>query len=70
MVNILGKKRKLEESENLSASAKKTKAAQIIITFDNSSSPAGLIWDGDNYGCAYDALLTILYKIWSTDTKA
>jgi hypothetical protein len=35
----LGKKRKLEEPENLSASAKKTKAAQIIITSDNSSSP-------------------------------
>src|ERR1700728_54727 len=53
------KKRKLEEPENLSASAKKTKAAQMIITSDNSSSPAGLIWDGDNYSCAYDALLTI-----------
>jgi hypothetical protein len=66
----LGKKRKLEEPENFSASAKKTKAAQIIITSDNSSSPAGLIWDGINYSCAYDALLTILYEIWSTDTKA
>ena len=65
-----GKKRRLEEPENLNASAKKTKAAQMIITSDNSSSPAGLIWDGDNYSCAYDALLTILYKIWSTDTKA
>ena len=37
---------------------------------NNSSSPDGLIWDGDNYSCAYDALLTILYEIWSTDTKA
>ena len=64
------KKRKLEELENLSASAKKTKAAQMIIVSDNSSSPAGLIWDEDNYSCAYDALLTILYEIWSTDTKA
>jgi hypothetical protein len=42
----------------------------MIIASDNSSSPAGLIWDGDNYSCAYDALLTILYDIWSTDTKA
>src|ERR1700683_3635248 len=65
-----GNKRKLEEPENLSASAKKTKAAQMIMASDNSSSPAGLIWDGDNYSCAYDALLTILYEIWSTDTKA
>ena len=54
-----GKKRKLEEHENLSASAKKTKAAQMILTSDNSSSPAGLIWDGGNYSCAYDALLII-----------
>src|ERR1700683_2627242 len=64
------KKRKLEEAENLSASVKKTKAAQMIIASDNSSSPDGLIWDGDNYSCAYDALFTILYEIWSTDTKA
>src|SRR6202042_1134208 len=64
------KKRKLEELENLSASAKKTKAAQMIIVSDNSSSPAGLIWDGDNYSCAYDALLTILHEVWSNDTKA
>ena len=42
----------------------------MIIASDNSSSPDGLIWDGDNYSCAYDALLTILYEIWSTDTKA
>src|SRR6202050_341090 len=42
----------------------------MIITFDSSSSPAGLIWDGDNYSCAYSALLTILYEVWSNDTKA
>jgi hypothetical protein len=65
-----GKKRKLEEAENLSASVKKTKAAQMIVASDNPSSPDGLIWDGDNYSCAYDALLTISYEIWSIDTKA
>src|ERR1700683_3863023 len=42
----------------------------MIIVSDNSSSPAGLIWDGDIYSCAHDALLTILYEIWSTDTRA
>ncbi|KIM72434.1 hypothetical protein PILCRDRAFT_81891 [Piloderma croceum F 1598] len=41
----------------------------MIITSDNSSSPAGLIWDDNNYSCAYDALFTILYEIWSTDAK-
>jgi hypothetical protein len=55
-----GQKRKLEEAENLSASAKKTKADQIIIALD--SSPSGLIWDGNDYSCVYDALFTILYE--------
>jgi hypothetical protein len=32
----------------------------------DSYSPSGLIWDGNDYSCAYDALLTILYEIWST----
>jgi hypothetical protein len=53
------------EPENLSDSAKKPKAAPMVMASDNSSSPDGLIWDGDNYSCAYDALLTILYEVWS-----
>ncbi|KIM77344.1 hypothetical protein PILCRDRAFT_76841 [Piloderma croceum F 1598] len=64
----LGKKRKFEEVNDLSVSAKKTKTAQIIIT-SNDSSPSGLIWDGDNYSCASYALFTVLYEIWVTDTK-
>jgi hypothetical protein len=28
------------------------------------SSPLGLIWDGNDYSCAYDALFTIFYNIW------
>ena len=39
------------------------------MTSGNSSSPDGLIWDGDNYSCAYDALLRILYEVWSTVTN-
>jgi len=31
--------------------------------------PQGLIWDGQNYSCAYDSLMTILFSIWSNDTK-
>ena len=64
-----GKKQKLDKPENLSESAKKTKAAPMVMASDNSSSLDGLIWDGDNYSRAYDALFTILYEIWSTDTK-
>ena len=51
----------------MSASVKKMKTAQMIIGSDNSSSLSGLIWDSDDYSCVYDALLTILYEIWSTD---
>ena len=65
-----GKKRKLEDAEDISASNKKIKAAQVIIASGDSSSPSGLIWDGGDYSCAYDALFTILYEIWSRDTRA
>jgi hypothetical protein len=64
-----GEKRKLEEAENLSASTKKTKATQMIMTSNDSSSPSGLIWDSYNYSCAYDSIFTVLYEIWSNDTK-
>ena len=64
------KKRKLDETENISDNSRKRKAAPMIMASADSSSPDGLIWDGDNYSCAYDALLTILYEIWSHDTKA
>ena len=39
----------------------------MVMASDNFSSPD---WDVDNYSCAYHALLTILYEVWSTDTKA
>ncbi|KDR70822.1 hypothetical protein GALMADRAFT_48800, partial [Galerina marginata CBS 339.88] len=29
--------------------------------------PIGLIWDGQNYSCAYDTLFTIIHHIWSLD---
>ena len=45
------------------------KTAQIIMASADSSSPSGLIWDGKNYSCAYGALFTILFEIWSSDTR-
>ena len=35
----------------------------------DSSSPSRLIWDGKNYSCTYDALFTVLFEIWSSETK-
>jgi len=29
--------------------------------------PQGLIWDGQNYSCAYDSVMTILLSVWSQD---
>jgi hypothetical protein len=47
-----------------------SKKAKIIATsqsLSSSRSPIGLIWDGINYSCAYDALLTIIHCIWHED---
>jgi hypothetical protein len=63
------KKRKIEDEINLSASIEKTKTAQMIMASNDSSSPFGLIWDGENYSCAYDALFTVLFEIWSSNPK-
>ena len=62
------KKRRVEDEENDSES-KKTKTAQMILASADSFSPSGLIWDGENYSCAYDALFTVLFEIWSSDTR-
>ena len=32
------------------------------------SSPAGLLWDGDDYNCTYNALITVLYDTWTNNT--
>jgi hypothetical protein len=34
----------------------------------SASSPAGLLWDGDDYSCAYDVLITVLYDTWTNNT--
>ena len=40
----------------------------IMVSADSFSS-SGLIWDGKNYSCVYDAFFTVLFEIWSSDTK-
>ena len=35
--------------------------------FETFDEPQGLIWDGENYSCAYDALFSILRHLWSRD---
>ena len=35
--------------------------------FETFDEPQSLIWDGENYSCAYDALFSILRHLWSKD---
>ena len=45
------------------------KKQRTLSSHDTSaSSPAGLLWDGDDYSCAYDALITVLYDTCTNNT--
>jgi len=50
---------------------KETFKKQRTLTYHDTSasSPAGLLWDGDDYSCAYDALITVLYDTWTNNTN-
>jgi hypothetical protein len=58
------RKRKLDDDQPSSLSKKKKYSDTA-----QKSSPVGLILDGENYSCAYDALYVILYEIWSSDQR-
>jgi hypothetical protein len=62
-----GTKRKAD-GQPLSNSLPKSKKKKIsfIVAQD---SPAGIIWDAENYSCAYDSIFTILCDIWIQDPK-
>jgi hypothetical protein len=57
---LSSKKRK--HNDELSIPRKKIKTVNTEIN----QTPPGTQWDGENYSCAYDALFTILYDIWSS----
>jgi len=40
-----------------------------LTNFDEDDTPPGTQWDGNNYSCAYDALFSILFNIWTTKPK-
>ena len=62
----ISKKRKSSEVLSDLPVNKKTKLSSSNI---NNTSPVGLIWDNQNYSCAYDSLFTILYNIWNSDIE-
>jgi len=52
----ISKKRKTEVEEVKITSKSQRISISVI--------PKGLVWDGPNYSCAYDALFTVLFDIW------
>jgi len=58
-------KRKLDDDDENLPVLKKTKIMTVAVNDDQGQGPLGLIWDGENYSCAYDAVFTILLAIWT-----
>jgi hypothetical protein len=61
---VKGQKRKLEDDDTEQL-ARKLKIIESIP--EESVGPEGFVWDGQNYSCAYDSVLTILLSIWTQD---
>jgi hypothetical protein len=63
-VDSLSKKRKSDDNGTEQV-RKKFKASED--NNNESDGPQGFIWDGQNYSCAYDSVMTILLSVWSQD---
>jgi hypothetical protein len=67
--SLIDTKLVLDENNNKTAN-NKHKFMPVEITqalpASKKPDPVGLIWDGPNYSCAYDAVFTILCYIWTT----
>lgn len=63
-VTVTASKRPLDVDNNRTVviKAKRAKLSEETITKDQG--PLGFVWDGENYSCAYDSVLTILLSIW------
>lgn len=57
-------KRKAIEDVNNTAPLRNTKKSKFSHTTETIY-PIGLIWDGKDFSCAYDALLSIMFNMWS-----
>jgi len=63
-------KQKLVNLDNMEQQLKKVKKSETsLIQKKLPECPQGLIWDNENYSCAYDSILTILLVIWSYGQK-
>jgi len=59
-------KRKNTVASDVSSPSKRART----VTTNLVASPAGITWDSNNYSCAYDSLLTILYDFWHDNPRA
>ena len=63
-VTSASRKRRLDD-DNIDQTSKRIKVSE---SFDYElQEPRGFIWDSENYSCAYDSLMTILFSIWVQD---
>jgi len=61
VVDVESNSKKRKSEDVIQQRSKKMKVVHNI----ESECPTGITWDEDNYSCAYDALLTILFSLWS-----
>ena len=61
--NCVSLKRGTNKIDAMEKTGRAVKFAQPA-SISHLSPPLGLIWDSENYSCAYDSLFTILYNIW------
>ena len=62
-VTVTTSKRPLDVDDRTEVKAKRTKLSEET-TITKDQGPSGFVWDGENYSCAYDSVLTILLSIW------
>ncbi|KAF8973570.1 hypothetical protein BDZ97DRAFT_1648442 [Flammula alnicola] len=65
-----GKKRNRGISEeHADMSTDNVKRVARSVGLDEYGNLRGLIWDAENYSCAYDSIFTVLYNVWMRDTR-
>ena len=65
-VQAVNRKRKVDEiSDDKDKDAVENTNKKFKAMFEYNDNLKGLSWDGEIYSCAYDALYTILFNIWS-----
>jgi hypothetical protein len=66
-LSSLKRKKNIEQEEEATGPPKKKK--RRLTVHNTQIGPVGLIWDAQNYSCAYDSLLTIFFDIWLYDPQ-